>query len=731
MYSRRKMLVSLLVACLSMFSASTATADEGMWLFNCPPKKLLKERYNFDATDEWLLHLQRSSLRTNHGSASFVSPDGLVMTNHHVGAGSLQELSTKDRNLLDTGFYARTPGEELKCPASEFDMLVSIEDVTDRVNAAVGSAADSATAERQRRAAMNTIEKESFDATGLRSDVVTLYNGGLYHLYRYKKYTDVRLVFAPEQGIAFFGGDADNFEYPRYDLDICFFRVYEDGKPAKTPQFLKWNPASLAAGDLVFVSGNPGHTDRLKTVRHLEFIRDCTLPSWLDMVRRREVLLMSYCQRSAQNSQEANEMLLGCQNGRKARLGGLAGLQDPAIMNLKRAEEKAFRKAAKASPHAAECDAAFVTIDKSLAAFRPIRTEYEMLEGAQAFHCTLFTIARTLVRLAEENEKPNADRLRELRESNLDSLRQSLFSEAPIYPNLEIALLADSLSMYLERTGECAAARNDKPVEKTKSSKSPEERAAELIRKNLEEEERFGGRQLVEKVMAGKSPERRAAELVRGTKLADVAVRRQLAEGGRSAIEASHDPMILLARLVDEPARQVRTIYEQQVEEPQRAAYGKLANIRFALFGKECYPDATFTLRLSIGTIKGYDQDGRQLPVWTDFAGLYRTAEEHRFAFPFNLAKVWLDRKGRLKLDTPLNFLCTNDIIGGNSGSPVVNRAGELVGIAFDGNIESLVWDYIFSEEQGRSIAVHGSAILESLRKVYAAAPLADELTGR
>jgi hypothetical protein len=699
MRCRRSLLLAVSLTVLLALLAPATWADEGMWLFNAPPSKMLKERYNFDATDAWLAHLQQSSLRINRGgSGSFVSPDGLVMTNHHVGAGALQDLSTKDGNLLETGFYARTREEELKCPASEYVVLVSIEDVTDRINAAVASTADSAQAERQRRAAMNTIEQESFEKTGLRSDVVTLYHGGLYHLYRYKKYTDVRLVFAPEQDIAFFGGDPDNFEYPRYDLDICFFRVYEDGKPVKT-QYLKWNAAALTDGDLVFVSGNPGHTDRLKTVRHLEFIRDCTLPASLDVLRRREVLLGTYCQRGAQNSQEAKEMLLGFQNGRKARLGGLQGLQDPAIMKIKRAEEAAFRKAAADSPHAAQCDAAFAAIEKSLADYMAIRCDYEMLEQGQAFQGRLFGIARTLVRLAEETGKPNADRLREYRESGLDSLKQGLFSEAPVYPNLEAVLLADSLSLYVERTNGCCTGG--------------------------------GNRQLLEKVMDGKSPEARAGELVRGTKLADIAVRRQLAEGGQKAIEASRDPLILLARLVDGPARRVRTTHEQQVEEPQRVAYGHLANARFALFGKDIYPDATFTLRLSIGTVKGYETDGRTLPLWTTFAGLYRTAEEHQNVFPYNLAKVWLDRRSRLNLDTPLDFICTNDIIGGNSGSPVVNRAGELVGIAFDGNIESLVWDYVYSDRQGRSLAVHAAAILEALRKVYDAGPLADELTGK
>lgn len=691
---------SFVLLTIALFAASsTARADEGMWLFNYPPKKLLKEKHDFTPSDAWLAHLQQSAVRLNNGgSGSFVSPDGLVMTNHHVGADALHKLSTKDRDLLRSSFYARTQAEELKCPDSELNVLISIEDVTDRVNAAVKSAADPAKAEKQRRAVMNTIEAESFRKTGLRSDVVTLYQGGLYQLYRYKKYTDVRLVFSPEQAIAFFGGDPDNFEYPRYDLDICFFRVYEDGKPAKSPYYLKWNPASLKADDLVFVAGNPGKTDRLNTVRHLEFLRDCILPRSLDVLRRREVLLESFSERSAENARRARDLLLTYQNSRKARLGGLDGLQDPAVTGRKQAEEKALLiAAAQRPPLAADCDTAIETIDKSLAAWAAIRNDHDLLERGQAFYSELFVIARTLVRLAEESAKPNADRLREYRESNLDSLKQELFSDAPIYDDLQTLLLADSLSMYLERTGCDGGGKNV----------------------------------LVEEVMAGKSPQQRAAELIRGTKLADVAVRRKLAEGGIKAIETSDDPMIRLARLVDKPSRAVRARFEQEVEEPQRTAYGKLANARFALFGTETYPDATFTLRLAFGLVKGYQENGEPIPAWTTMAGAYRRAAEHNSQEPFALPQSWMEDKGRLNLATPMNFVCTADIIGGNSGSPVVNRDGELVGIIFDGNLPSLVWDYVYSADEGRAIAVHGSAILEALRKVYDAGALADELTGK
>ncbi|MCE5269245.1 MAG: S46 family peptidase [Planctomycetaceae bacterium] len=681
--------LSFLVASL-LVPAVQLQADEGMWLFNQPPRKELKERYNFDATDAWLAHLRKSAVRFNNGgSGSFVSADGLVMTNHHIGQGTLNDLSTKDRDLLKNGYYARSQAEELKAPNLELNVLMSIEDVTGRVNAAVNSK-DPAKAEQQRRAEMTKIEDESNKQTGLRSDVVTLYRGGLYQLYRYKKYTDVRLVFAPEDDIAAFGGDPDNFEYPRFDLDVCFFRVYENDKPVHVTDYLTWNPASLKEGDLVFVAGHPGRTERTLTVRHLEFMRDVQMPATLDHLRRQDVVALTFGGRSAENMRRAKSVLLRVQNSMKARLGGLAGLQDPAVMAVKRAEEETLRKAAAANPAmAAEFDAAMKTIDKSLVALDKVRVEYNLLEQAQAFRSTTFGIARTLVRAADEKAKPSADRFREFRDSNLDSLEQGLFSKAPIYADLETVALSDSLSMFMEQRG-----YND-PVVRT--------------------------------VMNGKSPSARAIELVRGTKLADVAVRRQLYEGGKKAIDASDDPMIVLARLVDKPSRDVRTIFEQQVDEPQRVGYGKLANIRFELFGKNTYPDATFTLRLAFGTVARCEEAGVPAPAWTTFGGLFERAKEHDNAKPFSLPKSWIDHKGDLDMDTPMNFVSTDDIIGGNSGSPIVNSNGELVGIIFDGDLTSLVWDYVYTKE-GRAISVHGSAILEALRKVYDAAPLADEL---
>src|SRR5271157_5516612 len=520
-----------------VFSGSAAVfGDEGMWLFNNPPIKILKEKYGFEPDRAWFEHLQRASVRFNSGgSGSFVSSNGLVLTNHHVGADDLQKLSTKDKNYLAEGFYAKTQAEELKCVDLELNVLMSIEDVTDRVNAAVPKNGTLAESEKARRAIMNTIEQESTEKTGLRSDVITLYNGGQYQLYRYKKYTDVRLVFAPEEDAAFFGGDPDNFEYPRYDLDICFFRVYENGKPAKIEHYLQWAPAGAADNELIFVSGHPGKTDRLDTVAHLDYIRDLSLPTMLNWLMRNEVLLLGYSERSYENARRAREELFMIQNSRKAQIGRLAGLQDPAVMEAKQTAEKVLRDAVESDAALrGSAGPAWNDVAAALKTLRTIRKNVLLLEEGRAFRCHQFQIARTLLRMAEEDGKPNADRLREYRQSNRESLEQMLFSEAPIYDDLETLKLADALSLFITEAG--------------------------------------ANNQLVVKVLNGKSPRDRAAELIRDTQLKDVAVRRELAKGGKAAIEASDDPMIRLARLVDVPARKVRRTMEEQVDEPMRQA---------------------------------------------------------------------------------------------------------------------------------------------------------------
>ena len=688
------LILSLMAAVVLLATTPAVFGDEGMWLFTNPPREHLKKRYDFDATPDWLEHVQKSSVRFNSGgSGSFVSADGLVMTNHHVGADCLQKFGTKEHNYLRDGFHARTRAQERQCDDLELNVLISIEDVTERVQAAVKPGLSPAKAFEARRAVMAEIEKESTDKTGLRSDVITLYQGGQYHLYRFKKYTDVRLVFAPEQQIAFYGGDPDNFEYPRYDLDVCFFRVYENGKPAKIDHYLKWSKAGAKDDELVFVSGHPGKTDRLATLAELAYLRDTGFPFLLQRLNRWEVLLMAFSGRSEENARQAKELFFAVQNSRKARVGGLAALLDPELMARKKEQEKKFRAKADEDDALKDARSAWDRIAKAQKVRAANIRKYTMLEAGVGFNSELFIIARTLLRASEELGKPNAQRLREFRESNLESLKFQLFSTAPIYPNYEKVKLADGLTFLAGELG------HDDP--------------------------------LVQKVLAGKSPSERAYELVSGTKVNQVDLRKKLYEGGKEAVKAAHDPMIELARLVDAEARAVRKIIETDIEEVQRQAYADIAKVKFALEGTSTYPDATFTLRLSFGQVKGYEEDGKHVPYATTFAGLYERAREMNNRPPFDLPPRWVEKKDKLNLKTPFNFVCTADIIGGNSGSPVINRQAEVVGLIFDGNIQSLMLDFAYSEEQARALAVHSAGIVEALRKVYDANDLADELTGR
>jgi hypothetical protein len=661
-----------------------------MWLFGQPPRQLLRERYQFDATDAWMEHLQKSSVRFNSGgSGSFVSKDGLLISNHHVGADAIQKLSTEQKNLLRDGFRARKPEQELKCLDLELNVLQSIEDVTARVNSAVPNDTGPDAAFAARRKIIAEIEKESLDRTGQRSDVVTLWQGGAYHLYRFKRYTDVRLVFAPEQQIAFFGGDVDNFEFPRYDLDVCFFRAYENGQPAKVQDFLRFSPTGARDGELVFVSGHPGRTSRLLTVAELETLRDQALPFRLNSLKRLEVLLGNWAARSEENWRRAHDDFLGVQNSRKALDGKLAGLLDPELFSAKVAAETGFKAKLAGKPEFADVLAACEKISEATRTLAAQAVRAALLEGGQAFRSESFGIARTLLRAGDELPKPNGERLREFADSGRESLELSLFSEKPIYSDLEILLLADALTFTAGQLG------SDDP--------------------------------LVKQILAGKSPRERAVDLIQGTKVRDVAFRKKLYEGGASAVAAANDPMIELARLVDEESRALRKVADAQGEAKQQA-HAAISRARNALLGTAGYPDATFTLRLAFGVVKGWEEDGAYVSPFTTFAGLYERAKEVNYKSPFDLPPSWIKRKSRLDLKTRCNFVSTVDIIGGNSGSPVVNRAGEFVGIIFDGNLHSLSWDYAFSDKQGRAISVHSAAILEALNKVYGANEVVREL---
>ena len=567
-----------------------------------------------------------------------------------------------------------------KCPDLELNVLVGIEDVTAKVKAAAPASMSTADAGQAQRSAMSAIEKDCA-ASGQRCDVVTLYSGEVYNLYKYKKYTDVRLVFSPEFDAAFFGGDPDNFTFPRYDLDITFFRIYENDKPVHLDNYLQWSKTGVKDGDLIFVSGHPGGTDRLKTVAQLQYLKEVAYPSFLRIAKQRIEMLQKFSTESPENARIAQEDIFGLQNSQKAIKGEDEGLQDMSVLakmnTAEREREKAYMDKHPGEPNP------WQEISNAMKVNREIYAEWTYVERMRGFSSDLAFDARTLVRAAEEKSKPNGDRLREYRDSGLPSLEQELFSTAPIYKNLETANLALSLGEMRDALGP------DNPA--------------------------------VKAALGGKSPEDAAKALIAGTKLDDVAVRKQLYEGGKATVDASTDPLIVLMRNIDPEARAVRKRSDDEVDAVVRRDGATIARARFAQTGFTQPPDATFTLRLSYGTIKGYEENGKTIPPFTTFAGAFKHAEEHGDKPPYELAGSWLKMKSKLNLETPLNYVSTADIIGGNSGSPTVNKAGEVVGIIFDGNIQSLVLDFYYDDRQARAVHVDSRGIIEALRKIYGA----------
>jgi hypothetical protein len=681
---------------LALFSlqgfAPLAIADEGMWTFNNVPRAEIKRRYGFDVTDEWLRKLQLASVRFNNGgSGSFVSADGLVLTNYHIVESIVGEVSTAEKDYAKEGFVARTRADEIKAPSLELNVLMSIEDVTGRVNGAVKSGISDAEAFAARRAEISKIEAESTQATGLRSDVVTLYQGAQYNLYRYKKYTDVRLVFVPEFQAAFFGGDPDNFNFPRFNVDMALVRVYENDKPVNPPSYLKWSKTGAKEGELVFVTGHPGSTSRLNTVAHLRQLGETSVPIIIRLLERREAMLKKYMTLGEEQTRRAQNELNSIQNSLKVYRGQLAGLKGSTLMARKQADEAALRRWVAANPDRQKnYGDAWVAIGKSHQALPSYIRERRIFDQAGGFNTTTFGIARNLVRLAEENQKPNAERLPEFTDARRASLELGLYSPAPIHDDFEKLKLADSLGFMIELLGADHA--------------------------------------LVKQIMNGKTPETRAAELIDGTKLKDVDFRKQLAAGGKQAIDSSTDPMIVLARLIDPKAREMRKRFESEVTGVERTNYAKIARARFESEGNKVYPDATFTLRLSYGAVKGYMENGKRIAPFTTLGGLYDRSAKFNAKFPYNLPPRWMEKKSAVNLATPFNFVSTDDIIGGNSGSPTINKNGEIVGLIFDGNIQSLIGDFHYDETVNRAISVDVRAMQEILRKLFDANHIADEL---
>ncbi|HLB01095.1 MAG TPA: S46 family peptidase [Bacteroidota bacterium] len=682
-------ILMVVLALLLLAGATSTRPDEGMWTFDNPPTKLLAEKYGFTPTPEWLEHLRLSSVRFNDGgSGSFVSADGLCITNHHVARGQLQKMSNEQKDYVKDGFYAKTRTEEMKCADLELNALMSMENVTDRIAEAVKKAGSDAEARELRETEMTKISKESSGKTGLRADIVTLYNGGQYWLYRYKKYTDVRLVFAPEAGAAFFGGDTDNFTFPRYDLDMALFRVYENDKPLRLKHFLRWSENGVADGELVLSAGNPGTTERLSTVATLAYLRDVQIPLILKSLRRRTEAMRQYGKRGPEQMRQVTSTIFSYENSIKAYGGGLDGLLDPSIFTKKQKEEKEFRALIAANEvWQKEYGGAWDAVETAKKAQAELfkTSVFRNLRGSR-----LATNAVRIVRYVAEIRKPDGERLDGYHDAELESFRFSLLSRAPVYPELEEFRLADGFSESMDALGP------DDPF--------------------------------VKAVLIGRTPEEAARELISGTKLADPEVRKALIDGGEKAVTESKDPLILAALKLDPMAREIMEQMKDRVESIGAVAGEKIGKARFAVYGTSTYPDATFTLRVSYGTVTGYPMNGTIAPPMTTFYGMYDRYYSLRGNPAFDLPQRFLEGKNNINLATPLNFVSTLDVVGGSSGSPIVNSNGELVGIVFDGNIESLVGSYVYDIVKNRTVAVDVRAMMEALRKLYDANPLADEL---
>ncbi len=664
-------------------------AEEGMWLFNKVPDSLrteLKQRYQFDLTPQFLDHLRTGSVHFGGGSGSFVSPDGLLFTNHHVASGCIQSLSSQENDYMKNGFHARTHAEEKRCPGTRVRVLAAITDVTDRVQGAGGAVADVAEANRLRKAEMSKIENEC-STDGADCQVVTLYAGGRYNLYRYKEYDDVRLVFAPEFLSAFFGGDPDNFSYPRFCLDITFLRAYEEGKPAKPENYLRWSKQGAKVGELQFVSGHPGTTGRLNTMAQLEFNRDVSYPLLLSRLSSLIDDAQRYADKGEEQKRVALEEIFGFQNSQKAYIGFLSGLRDEELMAEKRQQEMKLRAAISASK---ELEQKYGSVWGDLAdamdRYAKIYKRSLLFETFAGRGSTLFAFGRVFNRYAEEIGKPNEDRLRGFNDAAIPQVKRRLTREAPVYPEFDAIMLANSLRALLEA---------------------------------------FPGDETVITILGGKSPEEVATAAVQGTRLADKKFREELAEDPER-VRQSDDPMLKLVRLMEPESRRLIKEYQDGIEGAITDAETKIAQARFGVYGENDYPDATLTLRLGFGPVRGYtEKGGRKIPPFTTIGQAFQKATGKD---PYILPESWLRNRKKLNVRTPFNYITSADIHGGNSGSPAVNTKGEVVGIVFDGNIPSLPNRFVYQDRTARAVFVASQGIVEALEKVYGANELLKEL---
>lgn len=679
---------ALLAAAIVLAGSIGIWADEGMWTYDHPPLKQIEERYGFKPSQEWLDHLRLSSVDM-YASGSFVSPDGLMLTNHHVALFSLQRLSTPEHNYVRDGFYARTQAEEAPIPGMTVKVLVSMEDVTARVLGAAKPGASPAEAKAKQDAETAAIEAECLKKTGLQGDVVSLFGGAKRVLYRYKEYSDVRLVFAPELQAAFFGGDYDNFTYPRYDFDVAFMRAYENGKPAKVGDYLKVNPKGAADGDLVFVSGHPGKTDRLQPFSALVYYRDVTYPHMLERLRHMSDLLTAYSAKGPEEARRARTNLYFIANSLKAREGEYRGLKDPELMQKKVAAEHALRMAVMKDEKLKEkYGSAWDDLESAYAWAKDHENErlYRMgMPGGRGLGMAL-----TLVRYPVEMAKPDADRLRGFHDAELEDTLRFLKAPSPFHADLEEILLADDL---------------------------------EAIAKAFGPEDPY-----VKALLQGKTPAEAAKAALAGTRLGDAAFRRELLANKGKAVAKCADPLLDLARRADPFLRETQRAFRDHLDAVEDEGLRRIAEAQFAVYGEDAYPDATGTLRLSFGKVAGYPFATTLVPPFTTFYGLYDRAYSFGNKGDFELAPKEAAGRDKLDLATPFNFVCTADITGGNSGSPVVDREGRLVGLVFDGNMESHPNTFLYDEKEARCVAVDIRGILEGLDKLYGARPLVQEM---
>ncbi len=667
--------IGFLLFCLS------SQSEEGMWPFHQVPKDKIKQKYGVDLTDEWLEHIQKSSLRmSSGGSASFISSKGLVMTNHHVGASSIHNLSSKDHNYFEEGFYASRLDQELPCPNLYVDQLISVSDVTEEVNSNASKSLSFAEKEDFRNKVIANIQREAKEKTGLQPEVVTMYHGAKCYLYLYKRYSDIRLVMAPESSVASLGGDIDNFEYPRYSLDMCFFRVYDQGKPIQTEHYLKHSLRGPREGELLFVSGHPGKTKRMFTADHLKFSEEVEIPLVLRYLEERLQVLESFSLQGDEQKRVAKQQSHSLSNAYKVYKGLEKGFKGSMPVLQKEKKDALLRdKDLEQDP--------WVKLKNALNQARSYINSYFVLEGFSSNYSKLYGIAKNLVRLSVEKKLPNEKRLLEYIDTEIPKLELKILSKEPFFLDLEIACLEDSIQRISRVLGK------DHP--------------------------------LVLNVLKGQTPLEAARKIITGTSLFKEEDRLNLYKNLED-VASSQDPLICFAKAVDFYARAVRREKEESCDSLQRECYALIAKKEFEKYGDSVYPDATFTLRLSLGQMKGYEE----FSPTTNFQGLYDHVKKHNFQDPYSLLKKWDIAESKLNKKASLNFVSTHDIIGGNSGSPVFNIEGEWVGLIFDGNCYSITWSHMFDETLGRSISVHSQGIIESLEHVYRADELVKEIQG-